>query len=86
MPSIGPRIRHHLLRRPLRHNLPAAHATLRPQINNPVRHLDHIEVVFDHHHRIALVDQPVQHFEEFADVFEMQPGGRLIEDVERLPG
>jgi len=42
--------------------------------------------VFDDDHRVALVDQFVQHFEELCDVVEMQAGGRLVEDVERLAG
>jgi hypothetical protein len=54
---ITPGLRHHLLRRPARHQPPTTHATIRPQINNPVRRLDHIHVVFDHQHRIALVHQ-----------------------------
>ncbi len=48
--------------------------------------LDHIEVMFDHHHRIALIDQPVQHFEQFAHILEMKAGGRLIKNIQRLPG
>lgn len=48
--------------------------------------LDDVEVVFDHHHRVALVHQAVEHFEEFADVLEMKAGGRLVEDVEGLAG
>ena len=42
--------------------------------------------MFDHHHGIALVDERVEDFEEFADVLEMQPGGGFIEDVERVAG
>src|SRR5690606_36189068 len=33
-----------------------------------------------------LVDEALEDFEELADVLEMQAGGRLVEDVERLPG
>src|SRR5690606_24905690 len=42
--GITPRLRRHLLRRPLRHDLPAAHAALGPQVEHPVRRLDHVEV------------------------------------------
>ena len=37
-------------------------------------------------HGVALVDQAVQHLEELADVLEVQPGGRLVEHVKRVPG
>ena len=32
------------------------------------------------------LDQAVEHFEQLADVLEMEAGGRLVEDVERLAG
>ena len=40
--------------------------------------------MFDDHHAVALFDQTVEHFEKFADILEMQAGGGLVEDVERL--
>jgi len=46
--------------------------------------------VLDHDHRIALIDEFMQHFEELGDIVEMQTGGRLVEDIEgaarRPPG
>jgi hypothetical protein len=42
--------------------------------------------VLDHHDRVALVAQPVQHAEQLLDVVEVQAGGRLVEDVERASG
>src|SRR3546814_3263989 len=33
-----------------------------------------------------LLDERLEHFEQLADILEMEPGGRLVEDVERLPG
>ncbi len=44
------------------------------------------QVVLDHHHGVALVDQLVQHVEQLGHVVEMQAGGRLVENVERLAG
>ena len=35
-------------------------------------------------HRVAGVDQAVQGFEQPLDVGQVQPGGRLVEDVERV--
>jgi hypothetical protein len=37
-------------------------------------------------HRVAVVDQLVQHFEQLRHVVEMQAGGRLVEDIERAAG
>src|SRR5690606_4741075 len=56
--GIAPRLRGDLLRRPLRADLPAPHPALGPEVEDPVRRLDHVEVVLDHHDRVALVDQP----------------------------
>src|ERR1043166_8531700 len=65
---------------------PALCAALRTEIDDPVRGLDHVEVVLDHQDAVALVDQAMQHLEQHANVFEMQPGGGLVEDVERASG
>src|SRR5579875_296729 len=75
-----------LLRRSGRHDAAAARAAFGPEINDPVGGLDDLEVVLDHQHGVALVDERMQHFEQFADVVEVQAGGRLVEDVERAPG
>ena len=42
--------------------------------------------MLDHDHRVALLDQRVEDLEQFADVLEMQAGGRLVQDVERVAG
>ena len=57
-----------------------------PEVDDPVGRLDDVEVVLDHEHGVAGVDQPLQHHEQLAHVVEVQPGGRLVEDVERPPG
>ena len=75
-----------LLRRARRDDRPAARAALRAEVDDPVGGLDHVEVVLDHDHRVAAVDQPVQHLEQQAHVLEVQAGRRLVEDVERAPG
>jgi hypothetical protein len=50
------------------------------------RLLDHVEVVLDHEHGVAGVDEPLQHLEQLLDVGEVEAGRRLVEDVERLAG
>ena len=47
---------------------------------------DHFEIMFDDDDRVAGVDQCVQHFQQLADILEMQPGGRFVEDVQRAAG
>ena len=75
-----------LLGRPLGDDAAAALAPLGPEIEDPVGGLDDVEIVLDDHHRVALVDQGVQHLEQLADIVEVEPGGRLVEDVEGLAG
>ena len=57
-----------------------------PRSIEPVGLLDHVEVVLDHEHRVAGVDQPLEHLEQLLDVGEVQAGRRLVEDVERPAG
>jgi hypothetical protein len=64
----------------------AAVAAFGAEVDDPVGGLDDFEIVLDHHHRVALVDQLVQHFQQLLDVVEMQAGGRLVEDIERAAG
>ena len=45
-----------------------------------------VEVVLDHEHGVARVDESLQHLEELLDIGDVQPGRRLVEDVERPPG
>src|SRR5438445_6395272 len=75
-----------LLRRADGDHLAARLAALRPEVDDPVGLLDHVEVVLDHEHRVPGVDEPLQHLEQLLDVGEVQTRGRLVEDVERLAG
>ena len=42
--------------------------------------------MLDHHHGVALVTQSLQHPEQLRHIVEMQPGGGLIEHIQRTPG
>ena len=64
----------------------AAVAAFGAEVDDPVGGLDDFEIVLDDDHRVALVDQLVQHFEQLRHVVEVQAGGRLVEDVERAAG
>ena len=70
--------------RPGRDDLAAAVAALGAEVDQPVRRLHDVEVVLDHEDRVALRDEPLQDAEELADVLEVQAGGRLVEDVDRV--
>ena len=69
-------------RRALRNNTSTRVTAFGAQIDDPVRVSDHIEVVLDQHHRVACVDQPVQHAKEFFHVGHVQADGGFVEDVE----
>jgi hypothetical protein len=75
-----------LLRRAFGDDLAALDAALRPQVEDPVGGLDDVEIMLDHDDGVALLDERVEDFEEFADVLEMQAGGGLVEDVQRVAG
>ena len=76
----------HLFRRARRDEAPAVLAPFRPEVDHGIGRLDDVEVVLDDDDRVALVDQLVQHVEQLARVLEVQPGRRLVEDVERPAG
>jgi len=67
--------------RSARDHLSSSFAAFRAEINDPVGRLDDVEMMLDHHHRIAQLHQTVQHVQQFADVFEVQPGCGFIQDI-----
>ena len=68
------------------HDASTVFTTFRTKIDNVVGAFDYVEIVFDHQHRIAERDEPLQHVEQFMDVSEMQPRRRLVEDVDGPAG
>ncbi len=64
----------------------AAVATFGTEVEDPVSRLDDFKVVLDNHHRVALIDKFLQHFQQFGYVMEMQTSGRLVQDIERAAG
>ena len=75
-----------LLRRASRYDLAAAGATFGTQVDQVIAGLDDVEIVFDHNHRVALVDQPAEHGQEPANVLEVKARRWFIEDVHRVTG
>ena len=76
----------HLLGRALGDDLAAAAAPLRPEVDHPVGPLHDVEIVLHDEHRVARVDQPLEHGEQLPDVGHVKAGRRLVQYVERLAG
>ena len=72
------------LGRPLGDDPPALCAAVRPQVDDPVGRLDHVEIVLDHDDRVPQCGEAVKHIEQLANVVEMQARGRLVQDIQRL--
>ena len=51
-----------------------------------VRALDHIEIMLDDQHGVAVVHDALQHFQQLLHIVRMQAGGRLIQHEQRLAG
>src|SRR5260221_1546168 len=85
-PGPAPAVARHLLRRAGGPDLPAAVAALRAEVDDPVGGLTDVEIGLDADPGVALRDQFVEHLKQLAHVFEVQAGGRLIQDVEGLAG
>src|SRR5690606_15940419 len=64
----------------------AAGAALGAEVHDPVRGLDHVEVVLDHHHGVAVVGEAVEYGEQLLDVVEVEARGGFVEDVEGIAG
>ena len=65
----------------LGNNHAAAVTTLRSHVNNPVSRFNDFQIMLDHHNRIALINQLMQHFHEFGNIVEMQAGRGLIQNI-----
>jgi hypothetical protein len=73
----------HLLGRPGRNNFPTPIASVGAQVNDPIGGLHYVEVVLDDQHRVASIDESLEHLEQHSHVVEMQTGRRLVEEEER---
>jgi hypothetical protein len=60
-----------LLGRTLRDDPAAALAALGPEVDDPVRRADHLEVVLDDDHGVPLLGQRPQHAQQLEDVVEV---------------
>ena len=63
--------------------MPPRVAALGAELDHVVGGGDHRGVVLDDDQRVAALDQPIEHADEPRHVGEVEPGGRLVEHVER---
>lgn len=83
--GVGYRALGHFLRRSARNHGSAAVSALRSDINNIVRRLDDIQIVFDDNDGISALGQAVQNLHQFVDIRKMKSRRRLVENVDRFP-
>ena len=81
--GVGSVARGNLLGSSCGHHPTALIASLRTQIDDPIRALDHLEIVLNDNQTLALVDETMKHSEQSCDVVEVQAGGRFIKDKQR---
>ena len=73
-----------LLRRSPGNHRAALVTAFRPDINQIIRRLNHIQVMFNDNDRIAAVRQSAQNLDQLMDIGKMQSRRRLIQNVDRL--
>ena len=66
------------------HDLATAAAAFRTEIHQMVRGFDDIQIMLDHHNRIAIPHEPVEDLEQSTDIFKMHTGRRFIQNIKRL--
>lgn len=74
------------LRCPGRHDASPLLTTFRTHVDDPVRGLDDVQIVFNDDDGVAMVAQPVEHAEQLFNIVEVQTGGGFVKDVERIAG
>ena len=60
-------------------------AAFRPQIDNMIGHLYHVQIMLDNDNRIAHIHQSIQHIEQIMNIGEMQAGRRLVQYIQGMP-
>src|ERR1700736_1861072 len=80
-----PRIMREILGRAFGDHEAAFVPALGTEIDQTVCGLEHVQVVLDHHHRVAVMDQPMQDLQQSLHVGAVKAGGRLVEQVKSPP-
>ena len=63
-------------------HLPSPGAALWSKVDEPVGRTNNIEIVLDDDHRVALVNQAIEHKQQLAHIFEVKAGRRFVEHVD----
>ena len=67
-------------------NRTATVAALRPEVDDPVRHLDDVQIVLNHDDRISGIRQALEHIHQTVHVCGVQTCGRLVQNIDGLSG
>ena len=73
---------HDLLGRAFRHDPAAGGPTFGAQVDDPVRVLDHVQIVLHDEHRIAPVDESLQQSDQAPHVVEVEARRWLVQQIE----
>src|SRR4029077_13703158 len=84
--GVGPPVADDLLRRTGGDDFATLVPAFRPEVDDVIGGFQHVEVVLDDDHGVAGIDEAMEHVEQALDVGEVQARGRLVEDIEGLPG
>src|ERR1700757_5221218 len=72
-----------VLRRTLGNDRPTINTALWPQVDDPIRRLNHLEVMLNDDQSVSLVPKLYEDVEQLADICKMKPGSRFIQDIHR---
>ena len=86
MPCVAFGVFCHRFRRAKRDNFTSAIAAFRADIYNPICGFDHVEIMFNHDHSIACLNQFMQYFQQLTHVLEMKPCCGLIKNIQGSSG
>jgi hypothetical protein len=81
--SVAPRATGDLLRGALGNQSPAAVSRIGPQVDQPIRRFDQIEIVFDDDKRMAGINKPLKRAQKHPHIIEVQARGRFVEQKKR---
>ena len=84
--DLGRRVPGQVGHRALGNDVPAARTGLGAHLDEPVRLRQHLCVVINEHHRVAVGDQVVHDAVQADDVGGVQPDGRLVQHVQNARG
>ena len=70
----------------MHNDLTATDSSFRTHVDHPVRCLDDIKIVLNQDDRVPNIHQTLNHFQQFVQIFKVQTGRGLVQQVQRTPG